>query len=48
MAKGAFLNIKFGYGPLLVPRYRLVFTAIKTLSTVYATSVTLLPAWNIS
>ena len=47
MAKGAFFNIKFRDGSLLVPHYRIILAAIKTLSTVYATGITLLPAWNI-
>ena len=47
MAKGAFLNIKFRYGSLLVPHYRLVFTARIALSTVYTTSITLLPTGDI-
>ena len=46
-AESAFLNVKFRYGFLLVPGYRIILTAIKTLSTVYATGITLLPAWNI-
>ena len=47
MAKGAFLNIKFGYGSLLVPYYRLVFTALKALPTVYTAGITLLPTRDI-
>ena len=48
MAQGAFLNIKFRYGSLLVPHYRLIFTTLKTLSTVYTTGIALLPTRNIS
>ena len=48
MAKGAFLNIKLRYGSLLVPYYRLVFTTLKALSTVYTTDIALLPTRNIS
>ena len=47
-AKGAFLNIKFRYGSLLVPHYRLVFTALKALPTVYAAGITLLSTGDIS
>ena len=47
MAKGAFLNIKFRYGCFLAPYYRLVFTALIALSTVYTTGITLLPTGDI-
>ena len=47
MAKGAFLNIKFRYGSLLVPHYRLVFTTLKALPTVYTTGITLFSTRNI-
>ena len=46
-ATGAFLNIKFRYGFLLVPGYRTILTDIKALSTVYTTEITLLPTRNI-
>ena len=47
MAEGTFLNIKFRDGSLLVPHYRLVFTAVEAFSAVDTTGITLLPAWNI-
>ncbi len=47
MAKGAFLNIKLRYSSLLGPYYRLVFTALKTLSAVCTASITLLPTGDI-
>ena len=47
MATGAFLNIKFRYGFLLVPGYRFIFTDVKTLPAVCTASITLLPTRNI-
>ncbi len=48
MAKGAFLNIKFRYGSLFVPYYRLVLTARIALSTVYTTGIAFLSTGNVS
>jgi len=48
MAKGAFLNIKLRYSSLFVPYYRLVFTTLKALSTVYTTGIAFLSTGNVS
>ena len=47
VAKGTFLNIKFRHGPLLVPYYCLIFTAVETLTAVDTAGITLLSARNI-
>ncbi len=48
MAKGAFLNIKLRYSSLFVPYYRLVFTTLKALSTMYTTGIAFLSTGNVS
>ena len=47
LAKGAFLNIEYGYCLLFVPGYRFIFTDVKTLAAVGTAGITLLSARNI-
>ena len=48
MAKSTLLNIKFRYGSLFIPLYRLVLTTPEALSAVNTTGIALLSTRNVS